>query len=192
MHGVVEAVLITAVKYSSWFAYSYWMFVVPSPVWWAKSLVKGVPLHVYEDTCRVAKGLLINMASLPAGCLDSGCWTICNGTEYLSPPLPGVALVFAPILDLVGSWVSAVAVWAGLVGELPVEAVVCAALTLTLLSLLYLWLGEADDKQTKEGGERRTSTALQEGRIKSVEGGAVRNHYTGQDFASWAGIGQCQ
>lgn len=140
---------------------------------------------------RVHAGLLINMASLPAGCFDSGCWTICNGTEYLSPPLPGAALVFAPILDLVSSWVSAVAVWAGLVGELPVEAVVCAALTLTLLSLLYLWLGEADDEQTKEGGEKRTSTALQEGQIKSLEGGAVRNHFTGQDFASWGGVCQC-
>ena len=64
------------------------------------------------------------------------------------------------------------------------EAVVCAALTLTLLSLVYLWLGEADDEQTKEEGEKRTSTALQDGRIKSVESGAVRNHYTGQDFAS--------
>ena len=140
---------------------------------------------------RVHAGLLINMASLPAGCFDSGCWTICNGTEYLSPPLPGAALVFAPILDLVSSWVSAVGGWAGLVGELPVEAVVCAALTLTLLSLLYLWLGEADDEQTKEGGEKRTSTALQEGQIKSLEGGAVRNHFTGQDFASWGGVCQC-
>ena len=126
------------------------------------------------------------MASLPAGCFDSGCWTICNGTGYwsLPPSLFGVAPVFAPILDQVRSLVSAVAVWAG-AGELPVEAVVCAALALTLLSLLYLSLGEAQDEQTKEpGGEsrkRRTSSVCRTG---SVEGGAAGNHYTGRGLHS--------
>ena len=132
------------------------------------------------------------MASLPAGCFDSGCWTICNGTGYwsLPPSLSGAAPVFASILDMVSSWVSAVAVWAG-TGELPVEAVVCAALVLTLLSLLYLWLGEEQDEQTKEpegeSRKRRTSSALQDGRtdwLGSVEGGAARNHYTGQGLHS--------
>ena len=94
----------------------------------------------------------------PIGCLDSGSWSICNGTEYWSPQPPPLVHVIGDASTYAVEWWSGVcsstsviaAEWAG--GEAPVATVVCAALALTLLTLLHLWFSHGET--LREGDEQ--------------------------------------
>lgn len=119
----------------------------------------------------------------PSGCLDSGSWSICNGTEYWYPEPPSLVIGDASTsalewLSWVGSSAQTIAaVWAG--EEVQVATVACASFALTLLTLLYLWFSHGGVLQG--GGEQEEEV---EEEIESGNGKASSCDSTIEDEGS--------
>lgn len=122
------------------------------------------------------------MYFVPSGCLDSGSWSICNGTEYWYPEPPSLVIGDASTsalewLSWVGSSAQTIAaVWAG--EEVQVATVACASFALTLLTLLYLWFSHGGVLQ---GGEQEEEV---EEEIESRNGKASSCDSTIEDEGS--------
>lgn len=123
------------------------------------------------------------MYFIPNGCLDSGSWSICNGTEYWHPQPPSLVIGDASTsalewLSWVGSSAQTIAaVWAG--EEVQVATVACALFALTLLTLLYLWFSHGGVLQG--GGEQEEEV---EEEIESGNGKASSCDSTIEDEGS--------